>query len=397
MIIGIDASRANVAERTGTERYAFEVISRMLPKLGGHRVRLYVRETLRSEWGSIPSSVEVCVLRWPPAVLWTHLRLSWELFWRRVDVLFVPADTVPLIHPKNTITTIHDIAFERYPELYRGTSVQRAKGPLRFILNAAVRLVTLGRYTASELDYHRWSVRQAVRSCPTILTVSEFSKKEIADVLHVPLERIIVTPLGIHAPAHYASISEQRILARKKELRLTTPYALFIGRLESKKNIALLLQAYTAFRSVTQHSSLDLVLAGNPGYGWTEAVKSVGGELADGVHQLGWQSDEAVDELLLGASALVMVSEYEGFGLPAVEALSAGIPVIASRHGSLPEVLGNYAVYVDTTSVEELRNQFTLLSQKGDQFGHDRSASKEYAARYTWVTTAELTLKAIVS
>lgn len=390
MIIGIDASRANVAERTGTERYAFEVITRLLPKLQHHRVRLYVREELRPEWGIMPAHVEVCILRWPPAVMWSHLRLSWEMLWRRPDVLFVPADTVPIIHAPRTITTIHDIAFERYPELYRGASVQRRLGLFRPLIHGVVRLFTLGRYSASERDYHRWSVRQAVRVCPTILTVSEFTKHEIVSLLHVAPERIIVTPLGVRPPEYFSRISQDDVAQRKKSLELVEPYFLFIGRLESKKNIGLLLRSYVTYRSVVDRPH-DLVLIGQAGFGWPEALDSVGGTLPPGVHQLGWQFDASTDEILVGASALIMISEYEGFGIPAVEALSAGLPVIASRHGSLPEVLSTYATFIDTTTPGTIVEAMKNITAPAAAFNYHTLPAKEYARRFSWDRTAEKT------
>ncbi len=396
MIIGLDASRANVTRRTGTERYAWEVIRRMLPKLPQHQVRLYVREAMLADWPPLPSNVEVRILSWPPGVLWTHLRLSWELLWHRPDVLFVPADTVPLIHPKKTITTIHDLAFERWPELYRRASVQRQMGWLRPIIHLVVRIVTLGKYSASERDYHRWSVRQAVRTCSKILTVSEFSKREIVDILKVAPERIVVTYPGVDQPEYFSAITETRKKTTLDEAHITKPFFLFIGRLEKKKNISTLVEAYRKYID-TVPNPIDLVLVGTPGYGWEEVepvVKSPG--LQDRIHVLGWQSDDVVDILRCTATATVILSQYEGFGLPALESLSAGVPVIASRHGSLPEVLSTSALYVDTNNLEavavgmqrivEDQSLRTSLIGSGRQRVHD----------FLWDRTAEQTLTALV-
>ena len=120
MIIGIDASRANSLEKTGTEFYSWYLIRELTRQHPEHRFRLYTREPLRDGLEQLGEHVEARVLIWRPGLLWSHLRLSWELLWHRPDMLFVPADTVPLYHPKKTITTIHDVAFERWPEAYRG-------------------------------------------------------------------------------------------------------------------------------------------------------------------------------------------------------------------------------------------------------------------------------------
>jgi len=397
MIIGIDASRANVVERTGTERYAWEVIRGMLPMLTEHQVRLYVRETLLPDWPSMPANVEVCVLRWPPGVLWTHLRLSWELLWRKPDLLFVPADTVPLFHPKKTISTIHDIAFERFPELYRGASVQRRLGWLRPMIHLVVRIFTFGRYSASERDYHRWSVRQAIRACSKILTVSKFSQREIVSLLGVAENRITVTYLGVDQPEYYARISTSERNATLSQLHLVKPFFLYIGRLEKKKNIGTIVRAYEKYVDLTE-DPVDLVLVGAPGFGWDEVDTLCTTEkLKDRIHILGWQSHEVVNVLRCTATAILLLSQYEGFGLPALEALSAGVPLVASKHGSLPEVIGTSAVFVDT---DDLNSVVAGLQQvvSDDQLRQRLiTAGQLHVREFTWESTSRQTLRALLS
>lgn len=396
MIIGIDASRANVSERTGTELYAFEVIRRLVGLVPDHHIRLYVREPLRLDWGELKGEIEVCILRWPPGVLWSHLRLSWELLWRKPDLLFVPADTVPLIHPNVSVTTIHDLAFERFPELYRQASVQRRLGWLRPFIHLAVRIFTLGRYSASERDYHRWSVRQAIKACRRILTVSEFSKQEITSLLDVAPERISVTPLGVRQAEYYQSITpgEQQDVRQKHNCQ--KPYLLFISRLEKKKSIGQVLEAYCLYATRTE-DPVDLVLIGQPGFGWEEAQQKIPNPLQKNIHVLGWQPDRVRDVLHSAATALICISQYEGFGIPALESLSAGVPVIASRHGSLPEVLGAAAYYIDTNVIEtivmaiERITEYIELRKSLINLGHQQVAG------FTWERTATMTAEALLS
>ncbi len=397
MTIGIDASRANVAQRTGTERYAWEVIRRLLPMLASHQIRLYVREQLRDDWPALTPNISVRVLSWPPAILWSHLRLSWELLWHRPDILFVPADTVPLIHPSNTVSTIHDVGFERWPELYRQQSVQRRLGWLRPLVHLAVRVLTGGQYGATERDYHRWSARQAVRSCRTILTVSQFSKQEIVQTLKADSQRIVVTYLGVRQPDHFAAVTADRRQALLSALGCQRSFFLFLGRLEKKKNIDLVVAAYRRYRR-QQPNPADLVLAGSPGYGWPEVVKSLADpELARAVHVLGWQPDEVVDVLQVAAVALIFVSQYEGFGIPALESLSAGVPVLASRHGSLPEVLNGAALFVDTGDIDEVVNGYRRISL--DQRLRHRliAAGRQRVRSFTWSATAVATARVIMA
>ena len=119
MIIGIDASRANKQEKTGTEWYAYHMIQEWKHLADPHdQFILYSKEKLTGELADLPSNFRSRVLSWPPKLLWTHFRLAWEMFWHAPDRLFVPSHTIPIIHPKNTTTTFHDAGFERYEHLY---------------------------------------------------------------------------------------------------------------------------------------------------------------------------------------------------------------------------------------------------------------------------------------
>ena len=118
------------------------------------------------------------VLKWPPKFLWSQLRLSLEMLFKKPDVLFVPAHTIPIIHPKNTVTTCHDIGFEEFPELY----TQKKIGGNSFfsiIIAFLVKICTLGKYSNNELDYHRFSMRLAVKKAKIIITPSKFTSDEI--------------------------------------------------------------------------------------------------------------------------------------------------------------------------------------------------------------------------
>lgn len=394
MIIGIDASRANQRVRTGTEWYAWELIKRLPALLSSHTLRLYVREELMEDFMPLGPNVEVHVLRWPPGVLWSHLRLSWEMLWHRPDVLFVPANTVPLIHPANAITTIHDVAFERFPELYRGRSVQRRLGWLRPFMHLAVRIFTLGRYSASERDYHRWSSRQAIRSSKVILTVSEFSKREIAETLSADPEKIVVTHLAAAQPEAYdlPPIDIHRTL---QHFHLLRPYILFLGRLETKKNIDGVVKAYQHYRALTKEP-LDLILIGQPGFGW-EAVEPEVKVLMNQkvVHHIAWVSPEQKIALQKSAQVFLFISRYEGFGLPPLEAMSAGVPVVASRVGSLPEILHEAAYFVEPDDTEGIARAI-------DVFATDQAVRQKYilagrklVRQYSWAATAEKTAEQI--
>lgn len=344
MIIGIDASRANIRERTGTEQYSFQIIRHLAARDRTNRFILYVKEKPLDELLNLGPQVSIRVLRWPPRFLWSQLRLSFEMLVRRPDVLFVPAHTIPLIHPRNTVTTIHDLGFERNADLYGSGSIG-GRGPKGTLLNIVARILTLGRYGGTELDYHRWSAQLAARHARHLITVSEFSKREIIDRYHVENSRISVIYHGFE-PETYRQPSPSSIDRALSTYSIRPPYLYFIGRLEKKKNVLALVRAFAEAHSLIP--DLSLVLIGKIGLGWKEAGTFIAHHgLEDSVRILGWQPDKVVTPIIAGADALVFLSEYEGFGLPVLESFAIGTPVIASTRGSIPEISGDAALLVD--------------------------------------------------
>jgi glycosyltransferase involved in cell wall biosynthesis len=396
MIIGIDASRANVAEKTGTEWYSWHIIRHLISRLSGHTVRLYVREPLGEGLRSLGPNVEEHVLAWAPGFLWSHLRLSWEMFWHRPDVLFVPADTVPLIHPQRTIATIHDIAFERWPELYSQKSVQRKMRWLRPLVNLGIRLVTLGKFGASELDYHRWSVRHALRACQTIIAVSEFTKQELVDVLLADPRKIVVTHQGVVQPNEVDQEISAADPALFAKLGLHQPYFLYNGRLERKKNIVPLLKGFDRF--FRQDTSTDLVLVGSKGTGWEEAQAwlSEHPESAAHVYILPWQPTADLWKLMRQAVGYVFVSAYEGFGRPPLEALSCGTASIVANHSSLPEVLGDAALYVEPNDPVELAEAMATIRQNPEHRQGLIDRGQAQVKKFTWDKVADKTASVLL-
>jgi len=396
MVIGIDASRANIPEKTGTEWYAWEIIRALAPRLSAHQIRLYTREPLAPGLQQLGAHVEARVLTWPVGILWSHLRLAWEIFWHQPDILFVPADTIPLIHPPRTYTTIHDIAFERWPELYSRKSVQRKIGWIRPLINLAVRLFTAGRYSASERDYHRWSVRHALRVSRKIITVSEFTKQELVTLLQARPDQIEVTYQGVAQPEEFNYYDQSIITRVRQQLALPARYFLYIGRLEAKKNIGQLIYGYQLYRQLV-HQPTALVLIGRPGFGWSDVAKQLSTPTTTtGIYRLTWQPPEVLQPVLKGARAFIFLSNYEGFGRPPLEACSAGVPVIAARATCLPEIIGPAALFVDHGQPAEIAQ--AMLKIDNDQALRQELISRGYqrVRQFQWSTVADQTARILL-
>ena len=233
MVIGIDASRGNDLHRTGTEWYSFHLMNKLKSIIpSSDTVVLYSKEPLQEDWAQLPPNWSSKVLSWKPGLLWTQVRLSWEMAWRKPDVLFVPAHTIPFIHPK-TVLVAHDIGFEKEQQLYGSTQIGK-KSFLGAVLGFVVRLITFGRYGTSELDYHRWAMRFGVKHACRIITISNFSKQEMVGAYHLDPSRIQVI--------WHALPDEYRTTHIQIEPP-ATPVILYVGRIELKKNLGVVLEA----------------------------------------------------------------------------------------------------------------------------------------------------------
>lgn len=393
MIIGIDASRATVAEKTGTEWYSFHVIQQMVSRHPETTFWLYTKKPLPPPLSMlVRGNTENRVLGWPGA-LWSQLRLSYEMLRRPPDVLFVPAHTLPFIHPRRTVTTCHDVGFERFPELYGRQPIGSRRSSVKFVFSLIIRLLTLGRYGNTELDYHRFSMRLAVRVATKIIAISHFTKREILRFYQVPDSKLVVIHQGFNPnPAPRPSGAEMR-----RRYHLPKPYLLFIGRLERKKNVAGLVTAYAQLQSQLPDPP-DLLLVGRPGVGFEEiesAIKQLRNPQA--VHRLPWLPSSELTALLAGADVFVFPSFYEGFGLPVLEAFAEGIPVVASSAGSLPEVAGEAALLVSPNDTAGLARAIRLVLADASLRKQLVDKGRARCQLFRWEKTAEATYRLLQS
>lgn len=388
MVIGIDASRANVRERTGTEWYSYHLIRSLTAIDRVNQYVLYIDDEPINEFWQLGPHVTCRVLRWPFRLLWSQLRLSLEMLQRPPDVLWVPAHTIPLIHPRRTVTTLHDVGFERFPELY-GHDLIGGRGLAGRLLNIFVRLVTLRRYGSSELDYHRWSARWAVAQASRIITVSAFTKSEIISCYRADPDRITVIPLGFD-PETFRRPSAAAVAAAAATIRVSVPYVLFVGRLERKKNITTLIDVFARARQTLP--ALQLVLIGAPGVGWKETEQRIQQSGLDAVvHRLGWQPRQVYVPLLAGATALVFLSHYEGFGLPVLESFAVGTPVIAAAGSALPEVAGDGAIIVNPDDVDGAAQALVDVTQHYQLRQTLNARARQRLGLFSWSRAAQAT------
>ncbi|HLD21828.1 MAG TPA: glycosyltransferase family 1 protein [Patescibacteria group bacterium] len=388
MIIGIDASRANSRQRTGTEWYSFHVIEELKKIIPAeHQVILYSKEPLLPDLSKLPVTWQSRVLRWPPKFLWTQFRLSWEMFMHKPDILYIPAHTIPLIHPKKIVLVVHDVGFEREATLYNDTTIGNNQPIVKKIMNLLVRLVTVGKYNASEKDYHRFAMTQAIRHATRIITVSQFSQQEIIDVYHsVSKKRITVIPNGFNTRKKQQITKISSTIVHEHGIRM--PYVLFIGRIEQKKNIPRLIDAFALIKK-QYHFSGQLVLAGSPGFGHEEVQHRITKhQLSNDVIQTGWISNELLSLLLTHAHAFVFPSLYEGFGIPLLEAMSVGVPTVCSAISPLQEIGSDATLYFNPTSSEDMAEKIAQVLYKDSLRQTLIEKGYAQACKFSWENTA---------
>ena len=376
MTIGIDASRAFLRRRTGIEEYAYQTIKHLrsvIPETD--TVVLYVRKKLTTNNLRLTTKTPEIDLElpanwriraiWAPR-FWTQIGLSLEMLRRLPDVLFVPAHTVPLIHPKKTIVTIHGLEYEFCQE----------------------------GYAWWERMYMHFSIRYSCKVASTVICVSENTKRDVMKLYGVAEEKIKVIYEG------YETNSKFQIPNSKSnpnvKIQNPKPYLLFIGRLEARKNIVRIIEAFEILKEKYQIPHA-LALVGKPGYGYEKIrIKNQESRIRNEIKELGYVTEGEKWEWLKNADVFLFPTLYEGFGIPVLEAQSVGVPIVASRTSSLPEVAGLGAVFVDPESVESIADGIQrVLSDKGLRDDIIAKGIKNIE-RFSWQKCAEEVVSLLV-
>ena len=369
MLIGIDASRAAIARRTGTEGYAWFLIRALIPLAGqrGHTLRLYFNRPPRP--GSFPPAAHVEQVFIPQSRLWTHTRLAWELRRRPPDIFFTPAHVIPLSYRGRAVATVHDLGYYYFPESH--PRCQRL--------------------------YLRWSTRHNGRRSWRVLADSQATKADLVRFDGVAPEKVVVIYPGVD-PALRPVTDEARLAAVWRKYNVTPPYFLFLGTLQPRKNLSRLIDAYR--QSGTPH---QLVLAGKPG--WLaqpilDKIARLAPDLKSGgprpgfpqIILTGYVPDADKAALLSGATAVLYPSLHEGFGFPVLEAHACGTAVLTSRASSLPEVAGEAALLVDPLNTEALADAIRRLAQEETLRQTLAARGLANARRFSWADAAGQTI-----
>lgn len=371
MKISIDAQLFLKGEKTGISWFAHNVLQNLTVDsnhtyqlncftLGYSRERLKLVEQYQS-YGYAIKKVGVfhdVVYR----ILWNFIPIPYSTFFGKDSQvsLFFNYIIPPGVHGKK-IAVVHDMAYRAYPETVR-------KRTRRFL----------------EL-----SLEKTCREADQIITISKFSKKEIMRYLSVDGKKIAVVPLGVDRHYYHPNYSEREVQRIKHKYGLDGSYFLYLGTIEPRKNVERLIRAYAAVNR-RKKDVPPLILAGKKGWlyeGIYRAVEEL--HLQDKVKFLGYVTIQDAPKLMKGALAFVFPSLYEGFGLPVLEAMACGTPVITSRAASLPEVAGEAGILVDPLDMEELACAMHRIMEDAALRKQLGEKGVVQAQKFSWKRTAE--------
>lgn len=369
MLIGIDASRATKLQLTGTEYYSQEIIKHLAQLDHQNEYILYSPTKPLNDLAKLPKNFRWEVMPFPR--FWSQIRLAWALMAtsERPMVVFEPAHTIPLIHPVRIVVTVHDLGFKHFPKLY----------------------------TPFERLYHNFSANFSVKHADHIITVSEYTKQDILKHYKINPNKISVIYHGFDNKIFNPNRSSV-IGHRPLPFLIQKPFILFIGRLEEKKNLINALEAFRIFKGKTKLAH-QLVLAGKPGYGFDrieQKLRSLPATIRKDIILPGYISIQTYAFLLKQADLFFFPSNFEGFGMPVIEAMACGTPVACSNVTSLPEVAGDAAMFFDPKKPAAIADALERVLTSPKLQLELRQKGIERAPHFSWAKAAQETLDVLL-
>ncbi len=355
LTIGIDASRSVKKIRTGPENYSYEIIRAILNLKSDHRFLLYAPHQPGENWPT-GANVEWRIL--PQRRLWSQFSLAREVISHPPDVLFVPSHVIPLITHLPTVVMIHDFAFKYFPQ----------------------------SYSAFERRYQNFSTGVSVAKAARILVPSQATLADLVKFYPSAKPKTTVISHGYDKQFFHPARSNDSPPQNE-------PYILYTGRIEEKKNLRLLLDAFVLISK--EKTKINLVMAGRNGYGFEgiqAKINSLPKEIRNRISQPGHLPRYDMIRYLQHATIFAFPSLYEGFGLSVLEALACGLPVVCSDNSSLPEVTGKAAILLPPSNPLAWASAFSRILNQPELNKKLRLAALERSEHFSWPTAAKKTL-----
>ncbi len=367
-IIAIDANEANVERRVGISEYAYQVISELykMREEGkiSHNFIIYLKSTPLTFLPEETSWWKYKVVK--PARLWTQIGLPLNLFLspKKPDVFYTTSHYAPRFSPVPTVVSVMDVSYLRFPETFKKNDLYQLT------------------------EWTKYSVNKA----KAIITISESSKSDIIKFYKTPKDKIKVVHLGLKDLPNSMASSKS-----PQEYGVEKNFVLFVGTLQPRKNISRLIEAFSLLPKELQDKN-DLVIIGKKGWLYEEiltAPKKYG--IEDRVRFLDFVTDEDLPGFYKKAEVYVLPSLYEGFGLPVLEAMRYGCPVITSDVSSLPEAGGDAALYFNPESANDIKDKIEKVLTDRELREKMIEKGRVHYKKFTWEKAAKEVLEVIES
>lgn len=375
MIIGIDGNEANVERRVGVGEFAFELLSEFAKiknsplkadplRKEKFKIQVYLKSKPKDQ---MPKENDNFKYRtFGPGKAWTQWRLPLDLYLHRPrpDIFFTPSHYAPRFSPIPTVVSVMDLSYVQFPELFNESDLYQLK------------------------NWTKYSVSRA----KALITISKSSKNDIIKLYGIPENQVHVVYPGIKPVVdlmpHIYPMSELQA-----KYKINGKYILFVGTIQPRKNIERLIKAYAKLISEKGFRDIQLVIAGKKGWLYESILSSperLG--IKDKVVFLDFVPDEDLPLLYKGAICYMLPSLYEGFGLPILEAMKYGCPVITSNVSSMPEAGGNAALYIDPTDVDSILDKMKKIIVNEKLRSELIDKGKKQVDRFSWEKAAKETL-----
>lgn len=359
--------------RTGIGIYTYELVKRLQDNsmilLEGNIFNFLMRNDLKEELQGFYFPKNYCRIV-PYGVYrriwhWIPIPYRW-LFGRSADITHFFNFIVPKGVYGAVVTTIYDVVWLRNPETMDAKNLKRIMQDIKYSIARADKIVT----------------------------ISESTKKDLVELLHIPTEKIVIVPPGVNTAIFQQKYNNNKIQQIKNKYNLPTKYILYMGTLEPRKNIERLVQAFAILKQNSAIQEYKLVLAGKKGWrceGIFRQIKQC--NLEQDVICTGYVDEQDKAVIYQHAELFLFPSLYEGFGMPILEAMAAGVPVVTSNVSSLPEVTGDAAVFVNPLIVEDIAEKMLDLLQHKELRESYIIKGRLQCEKYTWEKSADTLAK----
>lgn len=378
MTIGIDLRVLARNGRTGVEEYTINLLSRMIPLKPEIKYRFFYnafnKTELNFEWANLPNA-EIVNFKIPNRFVFDPLARFLNLpkvdrLLGRTDVFFSPHFLLtPMTKNCRRVLTIHDLSFLRYPEFFS---------------------------FSKRLWHKSLGIRKQILSADRLIVPSRSTKADLINFYGLPEEKITVIHHGVSPEFRVIGKNDERLAAVKKKYALPDKFILYLGTIEPRKNVLGLIRAFEILKENKNNSGLNLIIVGSLGWLYKEALAAAKNSKYSGNIRLIPPIPENERPYFYNlADIFVFPSFFEGFGLPVLEAMACGTPVVASCNSSLPEVLGNAGLMIDPYNVEQIYSAMKEILGSRELREELAKRGIERAKNFTWEKCAEETLKVI--